>query len=104
MLSLGILSNDLHDLKEESEDITILTDCEDEPAAKKQRRTEGQAFGGTLLGGSSLSLSSPAPAPPSSSQSVVSTGVACPACTYENGVEDMACAMCETPFGNMNAF
>lgn len=40
MLSLGVLSNDLLDLKEESEDITVLTDSDTEasaPTAKRKR-------------------------------------------------------------------
>ncbi|TBU50715.1 cysteine proteinase [Dichomitus squalens] len=97
MLSLGILSNDLLDLKEESEDITILTDSDNEaPTGEngKKKRTEGQAFGGTLLGGNSLSSA------PSSSQSLAPLSTACPACTYENGAADVACVMCETPLPN----
>ena len=97
MLSLGVLSNDLLDLKEESEDITILTESDDEASSGtngKKKRLEGQAFGGTLLGG--LSFSSV----PSSSQSLAPESIACPACTYENGAADVACAMCETPLPN----
>ena len=99
MLSLGILSNDLLDLKEESEDLTMLTDSDDEggvPTTKK--RVEGEAFSGTLLGSSSF-LSS---APPSSSQSSPPAApcLACPACTYENDLGDVACAMCDTPLDN----
>lgn len=96
MLSLGVLSNDLLDLKEESEDLTILTDTDGEggPPSGAKKRTEGQAFGGTLLGGFSYSSA------PSSSQSVPPTSIACPACTYENGHADVACAMCDTPLHN----
>ena len=111
MLSLGILSNDLLDLKEESEDLTILTDTDDEGTitgpATKRKRMEGQAFGGTLLGSSSgfQSRSSPAPPPNSRPSSVevatkTDTGVACPVCTYENVGGTTACDMCETPLGN----
>ncbi len=98
MLSLGILSNDLLDLKEEeSEDITILTDSDGDapPVANgKKKRTEGEAFGGTLLGGYSYSSA------PSSSQSLAPLAIACPACTYENGAADVECAMCGTPLPN----
>lgn len=96
MLSLGVLSNDLLDLKEESEDLTILSDTEDESTARNgaKKRAEGQAFGGTLLGGYSYSSA------PSSSQSIAPVVIACPACTYENVPADVACAMCETPLAN----
>ncbi|KAH9946153.1 cysteine proteinase [Epithele typhae] len=96
MVSLGILSNDLLDLKEESEDVTIITDTEDNVPSnsKKTKRAEGQAFGGTLLGGSSF-----ATAPPSSSPSTPAV-IACPACTYENCATEVACVMCDTPLLN----
>ncbi|TFK92421.1 cysteine proteinase [Polyporus arcularius HHB13444] len=97
MLSLGILSNDLLDLKEENEDLIILsdTDVESGPVnGAKRKRTEGQAFGGTLLGGSSFTSA------PSSSQLEIALSNACPACTYENGAADTACAMCDTPLPN----
>ncbi|KAI0748066.1 cysteine proteinase [Daedaleopsis nitida] len=96
MLSLGILSNDLLDLKEESDDPIVLTDTENEsgPANGARKRAEGQAFGGTLLGGFSYSSA------PSSSQSAPAS-TACPACTFENGHADVTCAMCETPLPNI---
>ena len=99
MLSLGILSNDLLDLKEESEDLALLsdTDVESGPAnGSKKKRTEGQAFGGTLLGGYSFTSA------PSSSPSIIPASNACPACTYENDAADTACAMCETPLPNVS--
>ncbi|KAI0374832.1 cysteine proteinase [Pilatotrama ljubarskyi] len=101
MLSLGVLSNDLLDLKEENEDIDLLSDTDIDvdstaPGSRK-KRAEGQAFGGTLLGGgSSFTYSS---VPPSSSPSAVEP-IACPACTYENAPADVSCAMCETPLPN----
>ena len=97
ILSLGILSNDLLDLKEESEDITILTDSDGDSPSRangKKKRTEGEAFGGTLLGGYSYSSA------PSSSQSLAPLAIACPACTYENGAADAECAMCGTSLPN----
>ncbi|KAI0664864.1 cysteine proteinase [Cubamyces menziesii] len=98
MLSLGILSNDTLDLKEENEDIDLLSDTDVEIDGPRKKRVEGQAFGGTLLlgGGSSFGPS----VPPSSSPD---TGgpVACPACTYENTPGDVACAMCETSLLNV---
>ncbi|KAI0637029.1 cysteine proteinase [Trametes polyzona] len=97
MLSLGILSNDLLDLKEINEDIDLLSDTDieiDGPSGSSKNRTEGQAFGGTLLAGSSFGYSS---VPPSSSPSLALGPVACPACTYENVPGDTSCAMCDTP-------
>ena len=98
MLSLGILSKDLLDLKEESEDLTILSDTDDEVSANgtKKKRTEGQAFGGTLLGGVSFS------SVPSSSSSADLVSNACPTCTFHNDPADVACAMCETPLPNVS--
>ncbi|KAI0362032.1 cysteine proteinase [Trametes cingulata] len=100
MLSLGVLSNDLLDLKEENEDVNLLSDTDvdvDGTTNGSKKRAEGQAFGGTLLGGgSSFTYSS---VPPSSSPSAVGP-VACPACTYENAPAEVACAMCETPLPN----
>lgn len=99
MFDLGIMSNDVLDLKEENEDINLLSDTDieiDAPSGggAKRKRAEGQAFGGTLLGGgSSFNHSS---VPPSSSPSAVGP-IACPACTYENAPADVACLMCETP-------
>ncbi|KAI0831247.1 cysteine proteinase [Trametes gibbosa] len=100
MFSLGILSNDVLDLKEESENIDLLSDTDievDVPTSggPKRKRAEGQAFGGTLLGGGSSFNS----VPPSSSPSAADP-VACPACTYENAPADAACLMCETPLSN----
>ena len=94
MLSLGILSNHVLDLKEESEDITIPTDSDGDAPSRKKKRTEGEAFGGTLLGGYSYSFA------PSSSQSLTLLVIACLACTYENGAADVECAMCGTPLPN----
>ncbi|KAI9064377.1 cysteine proteinase [Trametes sanguinea] len=99
MVSLGVLSNDILDLKEENEDINLLSDTDVEvdnsSTGARKKRVEGQAFGGTLLGGGSSFGNSSAP-PPSSSPPAIQT-VACPACTYENTPGEVACAMCDTP-------
>ncbi|KAI0646997.1 cysteine proteinase [Trametes meyenii] len=101
MLSLGILSNDLLDLKRVDEDVILVSDTDVEEdggsTGPNKKRTEGQAFGGTLLGGgSSFGFSS---VPPSSSPPVAGP-VACPTCTYENEPAEVACAMCETRLPN----
>ncbi|KAI0670438.1 cysteine proteinase [Trametes maxima] len=100
MLSLGILSNDLLDLKQVDEDVILLSDTDVEGDSRNtgsKKRTEGQAFDGTLLGGGSSF--GPSSVPPSSSPSVAGP-IACPACTYENEPAELACAMCETRLPN----
>ncbi|OBZ75519.1 Ubiquitin carboxyl-terminal hydrolase 48 [Grifola frondosa] len=89
LLSLGILSNDLLDLREESEDVNLLSDSDTENPKSKGRR-EGQGFGGTLLGGSDSQRSSSHPASPTSKP--------CSACTFENVVDASSCTICDTPF------
>lgn len=65
------MSNDLVDLREESEDVDLLsTDADDEDNSNKKTRKsrsrdEGRGFGGTLLGGFSSS-GPPSSLPPSS--------------------------------------
>ena len=100
MQSLGVLSHDTMEVKEETEDIDLLGDESNtsttEPA---KRRVEGRAFGGTLLGYSSSS--SP---PHTPSQDVVagpSAGQSCPACTFDNTPDAFTCAMCETVLGGV---
>ncbi|CDO68332.1 hypothetical protein BN946_scf184799.g59 [Trametes cinnabarina] len=80
MISLGVLSNDTLDLKEENEDINLLSDTGveiDGSNASTKKRVEGQAFGGTLLGGGSSFGQSSAPPPSSSPPAMIP--VACPA-------------------------
>ncbi|OCH88183.1 cysteine proteinase [Obba rivulosa] len=92
--SLGIMSNDIVDLREESEDVTLLSDTDVEYAASG--RKEGLGFGGTLLAGrhdSSESLDTNAP-----SILIAPDSKACSACTFENVVSALACSMCDTPF------
>ena len=90
--SLGVLSNDAMDLKEESEDIDLLgSGSEADPTRKKEER----GFGGTLLGYSSSS--SPSHTPSQHADELPSNGaLTCPACTYDNTPGSFACAMCET--------
>jgi hypothetical protein len=97
-VSLGILADDLLDLREENEDERNLTDSETSQG-KKKRREEGRGFGGTLLGGSSQ---------PSSRSSVEPMGMeidnevgiptkSCSACTFVNLSDGFACEICNTP-------
>ncbi|EKM55145.1 uncharacterized protein PHACADRAFT_94093 [Phanerochaete carnosa HHB-10118-sp] len=91
--SLGVLSNDTMDLREESEDIDLLGSGSDaEPTTRKK---EGRGFGGTLLGYSSSS--SPPHTPSQHADELPSnTTISCPACTYDNAADAFACLMCET--------
>lgn len=96
--SLGILADDVLDLREEAEDSGTMTDS-DTAHLKKKRREEGRGFGGTLLIGSSQ---------PDSRSSTAATDMevdsetditkSCSACTYANCLEATACDICSTPF------
>lgn len=94
--SLGVLSNDVMDLREESEDVDLLGSTSDSSPPKRE---EGNGFGGTLLGSSRPASS----AAHSSSQhedepELGQTSRSCPVCTYDNAPDASACAMCETSF------
>ena len=103
--TLGVLSNDIFDLREVKEDVDLLDDSDtDRPPAAKKRRDEGRAFGGTLLSGD---FSSDREIPEdTASERGSSVGVqdeqsfgeeiSCPACTYKNSAEAIVCQMCET--------
>lgn len=91
--SLGVLSHDVLDLKEDSEDIDLLGGSGSE--REQVGREEGRGFGGTLLGYSSSS--SPPQTPPQPTDDIPSsTGISCPACTFDNSPDAFACAICET--------
>lgn len=109
--TLGVLSNDIFDLREVKEDEELLNDSDTDRPPTKRRREEGRAFGGTLLAGD---FSSDREVPEDSmtdlgSERGSSVGVqdlhgttaggaiACSACTYVNSAEMGACEMCETP-------
>ena len=87
------MTNDLLDLQEQSEDINLLSDSDVEaevPERRKKQRKEGPGFGGTLLGGLSTSdIGLPVDKP---------TTRACPACTFANDLNTVACSICETRF------
>jgi len=86
--SLGVLANDVLDLREESEvDGSIASDSEETPATKK-RREEERGFGGTLLGQLS-NVRAPSPS---------NLERPCPVCTFCNPPEVSICSMCTTPF------
>jgi ubiquitin carboxyl-terminal hydrolase 48 len=96
--SLQIFANSVIDLKEENE-IHEISDSEEVPK-KKSKRDEGGGFGGTVLGRTENRSSSPpkatevpepAPVPPPTEKT-------CHACTFSNGVEDLACGMCNEIF------
>ena len=98
---LGILANDVLDLREEAEDDGTLTES-DTAHIKKKRREEGRGFGGTLLIGSSQ------PGSRSSTEATemdvnhepayIGATKFCSACTYANFLEATTCNMCNTNF------
>ncbi|THH17534.1 hypothetical protein EW146_g3292 [Bondarzewia mesenterica] len=92
---LGMLENDIIDMRQENEDVDLLEDSDvDQPKAK--RRAEGRAFGGTLLGGmhSSSSLEDTMSERTPTPQDFV---IACPACTLQNPATASICQICDTP-------
>ncbi|KAI0321663.1 hypothetical protein OF83DRAFT_1168297 [Amylostereum chailletii] len=99
---LGILANDVLDLREEREDVDLL-DISDSEHQRSRRRDEGGGFGGTLLGGdipsdSITSTYDDSGTERTSSPPDMDTAKACSACTFRNPIPALACSMCETPF------
>ena len=99
METLGVLLNDVIDLREESEADTLSLSDSEVPHDKKRRREEERGFGGTLLGqqapnvnAASLFGSSPLSSP------VAWDAKACAACTFRNPLDALLCDMCNTPF------
>ncbi|KAF8637340.1 hypothetical protein AX17_002841 [Amanita inopinata Kibby_2008] len=80
--SLGIVANDVLELREVNEVHDLDSDAED-----VLNNTEGEGFSGTLLSGS---LDSQQLTPASSYK-------ACPTCTFHNPVHVLACTICDTP-------
>ncbi|THH10686.1 hypothetical protein EW145_g1149 [Phellinidium pouzarii] len=97
--NLQIFERDTLYLKEIVEDMIILdSDLEDSGTGSK-KRTEGDAFKGTLLSG----ISSPLPSgesekiADSSRSSSPSTEKPCPTCTYLNDFDASMCKVCDNP-------
>jgi hypothetical protein len=94
--SIGILANDILDLREESEDNDHLNSDTDVSHVKKKRRQEERGFSGTLLGGSKsdeghddgggLSTTDP------------TDEKICSACTFANPPDVTSCGVCDTSF------
>ena len=98
---LGILANDVLDLREEQENEELL-DTDTETPPNQRRETDGGGFSGTLLarGWTSESLpddtmsdrtatSSPAP--------IEMMAKPCSMCTFENASIATICEICESP-------
>ncbi|KAL4247306.1 peptidase C19 family protein [Abortiporus biennis] len=101
LISLGIMSNDILDLKEEAEDVDMLNSDGEEEGSHKRKADEGQGFGGTVLGASGSNPNNHEPVSSSHSSSPApssSTPKSCPACTFENPPDVLACTMCDTLF------
>lgn len=102
LISLGILSDDIMDLREIAEDVDMLCSDDEDAAGRKSHSDEGRGFGGTLLSGyynpkeqsdkrSPSTTPDDVPQPSTSSQ-------ACPACTFQNPPDSIACTICDTIF------
>ncbi|TFK55130.1 cysteine proteinase [Heliocybe sulcata] len=90
--SLGILSNDVIDVQQASEE--AMNDESEHAANKKPRIDDGRAFDGTMLGRQCE------PPPDATGQENVGSAVLevgeCSACTYRNVEGAQVCIMCET--------
>ena len=88
---IQIFDRDTIHMKEDNEAIDLDSDAE-EPAKKKARRNEGNAFEGTVLGGSLVSRTPQQ----STHEADVSNHLtkACAVCTFENEPTAFECAMC----------
>ena len=98
LVSVGVVANDVLDLREEAEDVDLIGSDGEEVGQKRKRTDEGRAFGGTLLGSDR-----PAHTRESSSSSAPHTPVeplekSCPACTFVNPPDVLACTICDTVF------
>lgn len=106
--TLGVLSNDVFDLREVKEDVDLLDDSDTDRPPAKRRREEGRAFGGTLLAGD---FSSDREIPDDTGTEAgsergssvgfqdergVGEEIACSICTFKNPSEAVACQMCGT--------
>ncbi|KAH7929713.1 cysteine proteinase [Leucogyrophana mollusca] len=92
--SLGILINDVVDLREEMEDDGNLT--ESDTTQPKKRRREEKGFGGTLLGSSQTSVVAERATSSEREQTQPALeGKACQFCTLCNPTEAQVCQACE---------
>ena len=98
MATLGILANDVLDLREEQENEELLdTDTE---APNQQRETDGGGFSGTLLARGWTSESLPddtmSERTATSSPAPMEMAKPCSMCTFENAPIATICEMCES--------
>jgi len=96
--TLGILANDVVDLREEEENEELLdTDTE---TPHQRRETDGGGFSGTLLarGWTSESLPDDTMSERTATSSPVPMDItkACSTCTFENAPTATVCEMCES--------
>ncbi|TFY82365.1 hypothetical protein EWM64_g1642 [Hericium alpestre] len=93
--ALGILANDVLDLREENEDVDLLDEESESDVPRKKKRDEGGGFGGTLLSGNLTSDSLVDTQSETMSTPPTSDGI-CPACTYANLRTALVCEICDT--------
>jgi len=98
-VSLGIMANDTLDLREEKEnDDAFNSDTELDTG--RERRDEGRAFGGTVLGGYSRKPTTSGDEEGTERQSspeVIQIPNSCPACTFINSDGLSFCTICDSP-------
>lgn len=87
--SLGILMNDMLDLREEGGD-------EESNGGPRKRRAEEKGFGGTLLATSSLANLPWDAGTSSEGEPPHEATRACPTCTYDNPTENSVCDVCQS--------
>jgi hypothetical protein len=88
--SLGVLANDVFDLREESEVGGVIEPEDEDTSGKSKPREEERGFGGTLLG--------QLPSIPREATLPILHERSCSACTYRNPADVALCGMCYTPF------
>ncbi|KAH8107139.1 cysteine proteinase [Cristinia sonorae] len=99
LVSFGVISNDVLDLREEAEDVDLIGSGDEET---RKPADEGRAFGGTLLGGGDISETRNTTISSSSSRqespALEPLEKSCPACTFVNPLDVLACTICDTVF------
>jgi ubiquitin carboxyl-terminal hydrolase 48 len=105
MEDIGLMVNDVLDLRQEVEDLDIFDEDADVLPKRPRRDTGVEGFGGTLLGGFSTDSSADDREmdgndfPPESSSPPAAPVKSCPACTFENPLDEAQCEICAYKFG-----
>ncbi|KDQ60999.1 hypothetical protein JAAARDRAFT_204773 [Jaapia argillacea MUCL 33604] len=96
VMTMGILSNDLLDLREVLEDESNLNSDAEGGNDAKRRRDEGRGFGGTLLAGSATSDDGVSDGLQSRGSTPLNKEAQpCPVCTFDNTLDASICSVCD---------